>query len=410
MRLLRPFRDALIIFAITIALLVSLEAGLRLIFSRTWSRSQEPKREVAYLFNHDYLIALKPNLRKSFTRRKENGGITVNWETNSNGFRGRELRREPDLRVMVYGDSNIQAPFSRLEDTFVFKLEEYLTASLPGCDVEVVNAGVIGFGPDQSLIKLSKEADRYKPSLIIFSVFATNDFGDIIRNRLFDLGADGNIVPTPFARTPDKLLIDATTKGEGGIRSFMSSLFIRKAAVAMAARLRRSRTARDIIDDLVSHAEKEYAVYRESQPRRFSHFADHDDLDVAIYPTAESSKIKIQLMAAVLREVKKFTTEKGIELLVLIQPSAVDLTGNLLLSYKDLERYPDYKRTNLTSAIEEMCVAAGIRQINLFETFMRNHPESLYFKTADGHWNDRGQEVAARVTANYILENMWTRK
>jgi hypothetical protein len=408
------FRDAMIICAITIALLVLAEAGLRLLIPQKRTEVRGSKPDVAYVFDDDYLIALKPNLRRSFTRAKVNGGITVKWETNSDGFRGNELRRQPDIRVMVYGDSSIQAEFSNLEDTFPFRLEKYLAAGLPGYDIEVVNAGVIGFGPDQSLIKLSKEADRYKPSLIIFHVFATNDFGDIIRNRLFDLGPDGNLVATQFERTKDELLIDATSKRQGRIRAFISSLLFKRVAERIGARIRialkKSPTAQDTIDFYISLADNEYDVYRRSQPRRFSHFADHDDLDVAIYPRAESSRTKIRLMAAVLREVKRFTTAKGIELLVLIQPSAVDLTENCLLSYKDLERYPEYKRTNLTSVIEEACIAAGIQHINLFETFIGNHPESLYFSTFDRHWNDRGQELAARTTATYILENMWPGK
>lgn len=169
------------------------ELGLRILYPDKALEIAEQRQRienVAYRFEPEYLVALKPNLSKTYKRDVANGGDVVRWTTNRTSFRGPELRSEPDMRVIVYGDSNIQARCSKLHQTFPYKLEEYL-ASLSRRDVEVVNGGIIGSGPDQVLIRFSSEIELYEPDIVIFHVYADNDLGDIVRNRLFELDALG---------------------------------------------------------------------------------------------------------------------------------------------------------------------------------------------------------------------------
>ena len=37
----------------------------------------------------------------------------------------------------------------------------------------------------------------------------------------------------------------------------------------------------------------------------------------------------------------------------------------------------------------------------IFDVFLKNNPGSLYFREDDTHWNDRGQDLAARETARF---------
>ena len=157
------------------------------------------------------------------------------------------------------------------------------------------------------------------------------------------------------------------------------------------------------LTDLTS---KEYAVYEKSLPRVYSHFADHYDIDIATEPNQQSSTAKKQLMGAVLREAKEFSTENDIEFLVVIQPSVIDLTeSNAKLGYKYLQKYANYRRSNISNAFEELCNLNHIDSINLFGLFSSNNPERLYFTAGDDHWNDRGQDLAAEASARYIIEH-----
>jgi SGNH hydrolase-like domain, acetyltransferase AlgX len=410
----RTLRDGLIVVGITSALFVLSELGLRLIFSKKADAEPTSNPQVAYELNQDYEISLKPNLRQVSMRELSNGGTKIIWETNSLGFRGADLKQNYDFRVMVYGDSNIQAKFSSLENTFCYRLEKYLTQQLHETKVDVVNAGLSGAGPDENLLKLSKAADVYNPDMIILHVFADNDFGDLVRNRLFDLDAAGNLVRTTFPPTKDELFIkaDLETANQIDLDRMLSSLFLLRAGRRVVRLFEQGRwndtepTTEEFIRSEEARLESEFSVFRADQARKFSHFDDRYDMDVAIDPQAASSKTKIKLMRAVLKEVKSVTDAKQIRLLVLIEPSQTDLTTNGKISYKDLEAYPDYKPNNLTKSIDEICDTLDIEKVDLFEVFARNNPEELYFRYPDDHWNDAGQDLAAKVTSAYIAQNM----
>ncbi|MEE9542498.1 MAG: hypothetical protein V3V95_01795, partial [Thermodesulfobacteriota bacterium] len=254
-----------ITLAVTALLIVILEIALRLFWGAPLPGPDLEK--LAYDFHPDYLIKMKPNMVKKYTRLKINGGDKIVWRTNSAGFRGKELRDDADFRVVVYGDSNVQARFTRLEDTFTEKLAYELAAGLKK-DVEVVNAGILGFGPDQSYLKFKDEAEMLKPDLVIFNFFADNDYGDVIRNRLFDLNRSGGIVKTKFPRVADE---DISSKG-----------FLRTLRILMLAKEIKSKFNKEAEIDgnpnLIPIVEDEFKVYSDSRPSAYSHFFDHYDV------------------------------------------------------------------------------------------------------------------------------------
>lgn len=400
------FKDVVIILLITLGLFAATEIILRALFPEKTAKFFRPQ-SLAYEFNKDYLASLKPNIEKIVTK-EENGAYTMYWNTNSNSFRGKELRKDPEPRIIVYGDSNIEARYSKLENTFVYKLESYLReAGLE--NAEAVNAGVVGFGPDQSLIRFEKEADVYNPDIVVFSINAHNDFGDIIRNRLFDLDQRGSLKETSYEKTVDQAL-----KEKSGFPGFISSLRSVKAARKIkgfvtgggAVAKTGGDSAESLIRRLPSLIEKEYTVYAESKPRYFSAFGDHYDLDVALSPDAGSSKVKVKLMEEIIKRAKSAADSKGVHFLVLIQPSVVDLTRNFALSYEHLQEYPGYRKANLTDAVKDICVLNNINYINLFDVFSENNPETLFFTGKNDHWNDQGQDIAAKETALRIMSKI----
>jgi hypothetical protein len=399
-------RDLSIILLITFGLLIIIEIILRVIFPKNIRTQGRPKL-LAYEFNEDYLVRLKPNIEKTITK-EESGTYTIYWKTNKDSFRGNELKEKPKLRIIVYGDSSIEARYSKLENTYVQKLENYLRYS--GIkDIEAINGGVVGFGPDQSLIRFAKEVDIYNPDIIIFSITTHNDFGDIIRNRLFELDSKGNFIETGYKKTVDPLLIENKDSLDFGL-----SLQILKVARNIKRYITRQdaveRKANDSAESLIqrcySAMEREYSVYKQSKPRCFSIFGDCYDLDIALSPDAESSKTKIKLMDGIIKNAKNIADKKGIGFVVLILPSVIDLTENFDFSYKHLEKYTGYRKTNLTNAVKNICISNRIAFINLFDIFSKNNPEDLFFKGRNDHWNDQGQEIAARETALYVIKEM----
>jgi hypothetical protein len=397
------FRDGVIVTVVSLVLLVAGEFLLRTIYPEEVLPASSYDRTV-YQFDHEILVALKPYMDSSFKRSKENGGDVIQWSTNSLGFRGHELRPDPDVRVVVYGDSNIQASFSDLQATFPYRLEQELQA-LTGKDVEVINGGVVGMGPDQSLLRLEREVDELEPDVVIFDVFADNDFGDLIRNRLFDLDPSGNLVLTAHQRTVDGHLIRAYE------RSFLSTLLTVRAAGRLWHAVRpgagehgvgRIDTGKKMLEYLLEENARQYAVYESSGPGQYSHFADLYDADVAVHPRSESATAKIRLMDAVLRQASETARSAGARFFVVIQPSQIDLTKNSMLSYEDLGQYPDYRPDNLSRVVENILARRRIDGISLFHAFSAQSAEDLYFKGDDDHWNDAGQSLAAKLTAERL--------
>lgn len=407
--------DSLIILGITLILLVVLEGALRLIYPDKVTEVAESNEEASdpYEYEAHYIRTIKPNIHSEFTRSLENGGDVILWKSNEHRFRGNDLLGNPDVRVIVYGDSNIQARFSHLKKTFPYRLQENLK-ELTGKDVEVINAGVIGFGPDQSLIRFSLEADIYKPDIVVFHVFADNDFGDLIRNQLFTLDSSGslikmtsepvNAVSEPVNATSNlALLWKELSKKLSGLMIVSSAKEWKKMLGLESGRRGRSKhTTEEQFQKIISASEKDYKSYKEGKRTG----GDHYDIDIALHPKNESSKVQMSLMNKVLRKSKIVADSKNIQFMVLIQPSSRDLSTNLRLNYKYFTRYPNYKRNSLTDAVNKACIHNEISCLNLFKIFARNNPDAIYFKDGNDHWNDAGQELAAKETAKYIYKNM----
>jgi lysophospholipase L1-like esterase len=383
--------------AIAVGLLALLELGLRLYMGPP-----------GYEFDSERIASLTPNVSKIYLRSVDGGPLFIRWETNEDGFRGPALMDSPSLRVMVYGDSNVQARFSRQEETFTGQLQRLLQGSTEG-EVEVINAGVVGYGPDQSLIRLEADIDRYSPDVIVFHVFTENDFGDIVRNRLFELDDAGELVRTGHPITPDARM--PTTWWSRPPGELLSNSMISLFANAFARGRARSKQPHPLLeddperfrDDSLRQHEREFAVYRARQPRKHSMFSDHYEADIAFAPEGESAQTKRRLFAAVLKRASRVAQERSIPFLVAIQPTSRDLTTNLPNDYQALAGIPGYDRRRLDAWVAAICEEANIDFINLFDVFeSTGKPEELYFPSPDPHWNEAGQLVAAQAVAKRI--------
>ena len=138
------------------------EIGLRvtgLDFPRVW----EPDAEVGW--------RPIPGAVRRFT--DEGDGLV---EINSLGLRDRERPGPLDAktpRIAVFGDSMTEADQVNLPDTYTARLEESLRQS--GQGAEVWNFGVTGYSPIQELLLFRKEAAKYRPRVVVLSIFLDND-------------------------------------------------------------------------------------------------------------------------------------------------------------------------------------------------------------------------------------------
>lgn len=362
------------------------------------SRTPKVRKDIAYEFNSTYLVNLKPNYQKQYIRHQVNGGDTIIWKSNSQKFRGKEIKNRAK-KVVVYGDSNIHARFSHLKDTYCAQLENLLNKQVKD-SIEVINAGIVGFGPDQSLLRFEEEKSELKPDIVILNIFADNDFGDNIRNRLLELDKKGALVKVPYTPVIDETFLDNPSA------QLWRSLRLIEGKDLYNRIMANFRGANENMRvSLEKFCHRQLKIYKNKAPRLYSITADQYDLDVATNPKSKDSLLKIKLMNAILKRFQQSAKQAKVELLVLIQPSSLDLCKNMPFNHQYLqENFPNYQPTHLTSELEKICEQNDINYLNLYPIFQNNQPESLYFK-GDNHWNNKGQLLAAKTMATFLLEN-----
>jgi len=368
------------------ASLVLAEAGLRVFY---------PTRNTLCQLDERVLFRLVPGARKLFVHHPMNGGGRIWVHVNSQGFRGHELRQYgSSMRVVVYGDSFIMGEFSDLPDTFAQQLEGALTqrARRP---IEVVNAGVVAYGPDQSVLRMEHELSQLNPQLVILALFADNDLGDLLRNKLFRVGPNGGLEPNAFI-----LSDEVRAEFQQAKRPLLVKMIARQ-----LERLRRSKRppgTEQTPEAYRLQCEQEYSEYVEEGDNRVRNLlGDVYDADVALDPDSPSAKYKTRLLAALLKRAGATARHAGVPLVILVIPSPIDVCEHFAIRV-DAARYPAYSRDTLTRVAAEAAQQAGLPCLNLFEVFRANGPDALYFPYGDDHWNAAGQSLAAREMADFL--------
>ncbi len=395
-----PKKAQILIIAInTVILLVGIEICFRIFENPI--QNKEPKSQIDELSS----ILPIPNSEVTHKHLSELGEREIHWRINSLGFRGPEFNIDnSEIRVAVYGDSNISGLFSTYKDTFCAQLQSYLNKYSAGKKFRVINAGVEGFGPDQSFLRYLKERDTIKPDIVLLHLFAENDFGDIIRNRLFQVSDDQSLEMAPLSDKKDPALDNYYKSRE--------SLFQKSAAVRVLGnwayeKILKARNRERLLklnydkdtNMLLSGLFDEYKVYEENAPKVFSQFDDSYDLDMVIFPDLPSTVEKKKLMGLILDAFRRETTNHGETLYAMIQPSIYDL-----VHFYSFEQLKNYRKSGLADIFSDLANENRIPAHNLFPLFEKSKPEDLFFKQYDAHWNELGQSIAAKSMGQFILE------
>jgi hypothetical protein len=365
-----------------------------------------------YRLDEHCLYRLIPGAIKEYRHLRLNGGGLVTVRINREGYRGDELAdRALVHRVVVYGDSFIEAEATPLEQTFCRRLEVLLDARLPATRLEVVNAGVMGYGPDQVSLRLPDELGSLSPDLVIVALYAGNDFGDLLRNKLYRLGPDGSLqeqhpvlganLRAHLARSSEAERVDG-----GALRRLFNAVYWTLNPKDLAHEVGLPQQGRDegYVAWSLRAAQAEYTGYVEGgDPEVVNLFGDHYDADVALRPGSEVARYKIALMERVLGRIVSTLAAHGTPLLLLIVPCAIDVCPDRHARGIEAELRGEVRST-LTDLLEGIARRLDVPALNLFAPFRAESDRAhLYFREPETHWNAAGQELAARSTVDLIL-------
>lgn len=363
-----------------------------------------PRYRAPYVEDADRLFKLEPGARSVTTRMAVNGGQSIYHQINRDGFRGPELGDGGKTRVMVYGDSFIHGTYSEEENTFVGQLRSMLGEKL-GREIEVINAGVSSYGPDQILIRLDDELDRYQPDLVLVAVFAGNDYGDLLRNKLFELDENGQMVPNDFELADFVRARFRMSRSESVIKRAVRGIFATPKTPFVGLDETKDPGIA-LMDWWLAEAKREYedTVLLKNDRVTNTHI-DHYSADLSLEPRSPSAEYKVRLMNAVLAKIHAKLSQRGIPDAMLFVPHPIDVVEDYPGSGSvDHARFEDYDRRNLVAPMEGLAKARGIPFVSFFDHFKARGAEKFYFVGGDDHWNDAGQRFAAEIVSDFVLE------
>jgi hypothetical protein len=142
----------------------------------------------AYLTRHPRYGHYHPANYSGWIKRDE---FTVHVRTNAERQRGPLIpfERSPGtFRILVLGDSFVEAVQVAEHERFVDRLRAELNAAGGPTRFEVVDGGCGGWGAVQQLLYLQHEGPRYRPDLVLLAFFTGND----VHNNSLELELEGN--------------------------------------------------------------------------------------------------------------------------------------------------------------------------------------------------------------------------
>lgn len=242
---------------------------------------------------------------------------------------------------------------------------------------------------------------EYRPDGVLLVLCAYNDLGDPVRNNLMFLDENGDLQrrKAQVNTTETQWFEDNLAESHklGLVRLWLNYKEIQGWANPQ-------RPDATLIADYMRAHREDYEAHIAGDTLAHGLLRDVYEADVAIHPEWDSSRYKVRLMVAILREIRALCEVQGVPLRAVIVPGGVDLDPESLLRI-DPVRYPTYQRDRLCTTIAGACQEAGVEALNLYNLFEERAPGTdLYVGPVDPHWNANGMDLGAEATAAYLAQ------
>jgi hypothetical protein len=314
-------------------------------------------------------------------------GREVFLRFNRDGMRGPDASHEKRAgmcRIAVIGDSMIAAIATDEERTLVRRLEERLNHGQSEPRFEVLNFGVSGSSTGQELVLYRELVRKYHPDVVVCAFCVANDLGDnctrLTSNRgriYFDVDAEGRLVQLPFS------------SGRAAVTSWLNrhSRFYtwQKGATQNAI-----NAVRDGALAVAARAGRDTAPL-ESGGQGIFCTAPGDTLTHAWLITEK-------LMEAMCYE----TRADGADFILAVLPTGWQVCDDVWSTVVSAAqgapmdpRWPDEKLTDIGRRLGAPVVVMTDRFREAAPHHSRQHKDDWLHYDGVGHFNDRGNEIAA---------------
>ena len=298
------------------------------------------------------------------------------------------------FRVLVLGDSFVEALQVPLESTFTQVLEKRINRGKTGPAVEVISAGVSGYGTASQLLYFREEGAKFSPDIVLLAFYPGNDVmnNSPILEKGFRPVFDGNGDVDHIVASKREQL----SNRRSWLPRLEAYIFLRQ--IALRNRMISGLLTRlGLLDpNTVRKTPGEggiptaYGVYSKSST------ADWDDAWQRTEKLIEQLRVEVETQGAQLVVAILSTRDQ-------IYPGAWD---NVLLSYPAMKG-KDWDVDQPQRRMESLCQRQNLRCLSLAPIFRETAKESeevLHFPQ-DGHWTERGHAVAAEAMEAFLREH-----
>ena len=363
----------------TVSCLIGLVAAL--LVAEGMLRVAGVQSRLVYTPNAYYGWGEPPGYKFVWSTESQDQQITIN----SLGLRDFEYPyRKPDdtFRILVLGDSFAEALQVPLDHSFSKVLEHELNDGKHGTrKVEVINAGVSGYGTDNELLFFTHEGYKYQPDLVLIAFYLGND----VRNNWYPLeerDAGGQRKPY-YDMGPEGLVLKHFPFVEHESWTTRVKVFLNRHS-------RLYTFSRELRDRL---AHGNVAVASNAAP------SIPFDFEVFLQEPPPDWDKAWQVTAGVLEKLKTEAASHDAKVLVVAIPTAFQVQPQILeqrFAAAPALRTASLAITGPNERLAAICEAAQIPLLDLL-TYLQGEASqsdaSLYL-TTDHHWNAAGHRAA----------------
>jgi hypothetical protein len=355
------------IAVVTVTLLTAL--GVAVVLCELLLRFLYPQTLGVWGQTRDGLILLRP----TFDVYLEKFGTHV--QTNSHGFRDGEHsvdKKEGVLRILLLGDSFMEALQVEFSDAFPALLERELGARL-GCPVEVINAGVSGWGTDDEVTYLTRKGREFHPDVVLFAVTLHNDISDNLEGR-YHTEEQGKLIDKPLYVTPTLTHLGLEA------RSY-----------------------------LASHSHLYQIAYQSwksaGRPSAGVRLTNHV---IELMRNNQNNEVKRGwwITQKLLEKAGRLAKAEGFNLATFLIPTIYAADSELYSELISAHRLAasDFNREKPVETVLDILAREGIRSINLLPEFRSrsNAPGQDFYIPGDGHFNKDGHQLAVSIVSKEL--------
>lgn len=287
-------------------------------------------------------------------------------KTNSNGFNSEEInlatKAEKEKRILIVGDAFSMPKGLGYNSSYPYLLEQQLRKKYPQFTINIINAGVTGYGPIEEYAQLEKYIQLIKPDIVI-NQFFVNEFDDIN-------------VPT----------IDMQTR---------IGFFVDKS-------LKKKYFGNDQIPlQLDRYAQKKFGVLDPSYRYNKSLLSYYETASHYLDDTV------IHKVSRYFDDMKQLCKTNNAHYVVVYVPGQIEISKPADIAYypyaENLKDTTEFNFMKPQKIVNDLCHKKNILYLNTKPYLKDFEHQPVYFPES-WHWNESGHIAAASLLTNFLIQ------